>query len=221
VTPADRRTAVQRLQAQFAVSERRAARLVGISRATVRDQQRGAAAQVLDRLRAWEVERPRCGYRRLHSLLRREGQRSNHTRVDRLDRAAGLAVRRRVRTRVARSRVDRPASGLVPHARWTLACMRDALGWERRIRVLAVLDTCPREALAIEVHTSLPSAALIRVLEQVSVDRGQPVAIVMDTGPELTRRRLEHWADERGSRLRVSEPGKPIQHAVMERVNGR
>jgi putative transposase len=99
--------------------------------------------------------------------------------------------------------------------------MRDAWGWGRRIRVRSVLDTGPREALASEVHTSLPSAAVIRVLEQVMVDRGQPTEIVRDTGPELTRRRLEHWADERGMRLRCSEPGKPIQHAVMERVNGR
>src|SRR3954451_22288940 len=39
-------------------------------------------------------EKPRFGYRRLHVLLRRTGQRINHKRVQRVYRAAGLCVRR-------------------------------------------------------------------------------------------------------------------------------
>jgi len=222
MTPADRRNAVRRLQDRFAVSERRAAQLVGIARTTVRYQHRRPDdAQLLNRLRTLAVERPRFGYRRLHILLRREGQCINHKRVYRLYRAAGLAVRRRARKRVARSRVDRPAIGLVPNASWTLDFMSDAVGWGRRIRVLSVLDTCTREALAIAVNTSLPSAAVVRVLEQVIGDRGQPTEIVMDNGPEFTSRRLDQWAYERGIRLRFIEPGKPIQNAVMESFNGR
>ena len=222
MTPAARRTAVRQLQQQFAVSERRATQLVGISRTMVRYQhQRRDDSALCERLHELAVERPRFGYRRLHVLLRREGQRINHKRVYRLYRAAGLAVRRRARKRVARSRVDRPAIGLVPNASWTLDFMRDALSWGRRIRVLSVLDTCTREALAIEVNTSLPSAAVVRVLEGVIHDRGQPQEIVMDNGPELTSRRLDQWAYERGIQLRFIEPGKPIQNAVMESFNGR
>lgn len=71
----------------------------------------------------------------------------------------------------------------------------------RRIRVLSVLDCCTREALAIEVNTSLPSAAVIRALEQVIDERGQPGEIVMDNGPELTSRQLDQWACERGTRF--------------------
>jgi putative transposase len=204
------------------VSERRAARLVGIARTTVRYQDhRRDDESVLNRLRTLAAERPRFGYRRLHILLRREGQPINHKRVYRLYRAAGLAVRRRQRKRVARSRVERPAIGLVPNATWTLDFMSDALSRGRRIRVLSILDTCTREALAIEVNTSLPSASVIRVLEQVISERGQPAEIVMDNGPELTSRRLDQWADERGIRLRFIEPGKPVQNAVMESFNGR
>ncbi len=99
--------------------------------------------------------------------------------------------------------------------------MSDALGRGRRIRVLSILDTCTREALAIEVNTSLPSAAVIRVLEQVVGERGKPTEIVMDNGPELTSQRLDQWADERGIQLRFIEPGKPVQNAVMESFNGR
>ena len=84
------------------------------------------------------MERPRFGERRLHILLRRDGHPLNHQRVDRLYRAAGLAIRRRQRKRIARSREERPTIGLTPNASWTLDFMSDALGWGRRIRVLSV-----------------------------------------------------------------------------------
>jgi putative transposase len=213
---------VRQLQVQFAVSERRAAHLVGISRSTIRYQHRRQDdPSIRARLQTLAAERPRFGYRRLHVLLRREGHRINHKRVYRLYQAAGLAVRRRTRKRVARTRVVHSAIGQMPNANWTLDFVSDALDWGRRIRVLSVLDSCTREALAIEVNTSLPSAAVIRVLEQVIDDRGQPGEIVMDNGPELTSRRLDQWAYERGIQLRFIEPGKPVQNALIESFNGR
>jgi putative transposase len=213
---------VRQLQLQFAVSERRAAHLVGISRSTIRYQHRRQDdPSIRARLQTLAAERPRFGYRRLHVLLRREGHRINHKRVYRLYQAAGLAVRRRTRKRVARTRVVHSAIGQMPNANWTLDFVSDALDWGRRIRVLSVLDSCTREALAIEVNTSLPSAAVIRVLEHVIDDRGQPGEIVMDNGPELTSRRLDQWAYERGIQLRFIEPGKPVQNALIESFNGR
>lgn len=56
------------------------------------------------RLRALASERPRFGYRRLHVLLRREGQAVNRKLVYRLYKAAGLAVRRRSRRKLRTSR---------------------------------------------------------------------------------------------------------------------
>lgn len=137
------------------------------------------------------VERPRFGYRRLHVLLQREGQHINHQRVYRLFQVAGLAVRRHRRKRVARSRVAHPSIGLAPNARWMLDFMSNPFGWGRRISVLSVLDSCTRETLAIAVNISLPSAAVVRLLEQVIDERGQPAEIVMDIGPELASRRLD------------------------------
>jgi putative transposase len=90
VTPAARRRAVLHLHDRFAVSERRACRLVGIHRSTLRYRANRAEDDGLrTRLCELAAERPRFGYRRLHVVLRREGHDVNHKRIHRLYRAEG------------------------------------------------------------------------------------------------------------------------------------
>ena len=164
VTPAARREAVAHLQERFPVSERCACRLVGVSRSTVRYRPRQKDdAALVERLRELARQRPRFGYRRLHTLLRREGQIVNHNkRVYRVYCAAELAVPRRKRKRVAAGRGQPVRIGAVPNEHWSLDFMSDTLNSGRRLRTLSVLDTCTPEALAIAVDTSLPSRAVTR-----------------------------------------------------------
>jgi putative transposase len=77
---------VQRVQADYGLSERRACRLVGIGRSTQRYRPRARADDqpLRQRLRELAAVRPRFGYRRLHVLLRREGVIVNHKRIERL-----------------------------------------------------------------------------------------------------------------------------------------
>lgn len=222
VTPATKREAVAHLQVQFAVSERCACRLVGMSRSTVRYQRRSRDdTALIERLRELARERPRFGYRRLHALLRREGEVVNHKRVYRVYRAAGLAVPRRKRKRVAASRGQLVRIGTQPNEHWCLDFMSDTLSTGRRLRTLSVLDTCTREALAIAVDTSLPSQAVTRVLDGILLSRQRPERITLDNGPELTSRWFDQWADQHGIELDYIDPGKPVQNAVMESFNGR
>jgi putative transposase len=220
--PAARRRAVQHLQDRFAVSERRACRLVGMHRSTLRYRAQPKDDDGLrTRLRELAAERPRFGYRRLHVLLRREGQRVNHKRIHRLYRAEGLAVRRRGRKRVATGRGVVPMVGSHPNDCWCLDFVSDALASGRRIRVLAVLDTCTREALTIEVDLSLPATRVVSVLDQLVREREIPKTIVLDNGPELTSRVLDQWAYKHGIQLQFIDPGKPIQNAFIESFNSR
>ena len=69
--------------------------------------------------------------------------------------------------------------------------MSDALAWRRGIRLLTVLDTFTREALAIEVNTSPPGERVVQVLARVVGERGAPHQLVLDNGPELTSRVLD------------------------------
>ena len=70
--------------------------MIDTDRTSVRYQAtRPDDAALRERLRALAQERRRFGYRRLHVLLRREGQLVNRKRVQRLYREERLTVRRR------------------------------------------------------------------------------------------------------------------------------
>ena len=111
--------------------------------------------------------------------------------------------------------------GSRPNDRWCLDFVSDTLASGRRIRALAVLDTCTREALSIEVDTSLPATRVVRALDQLIHERTTPTTIVLDNGPELTSQLLDQWADHHNVRLQFIEPGKPIQNAFIESFNSR
>ena len=211
------------LQTRGGFSERRACRLVGIGRSTARYRGRARAdeARLRQRLRELAVERPRFGYRRLHALLQREGVAVNHKRVERLSREEGLAVRKRRRKRAARDGRGCPTRPAAPNEQWALDFLSDALARGRRIRLLTVEDVFTREALAVELDTSLPGRRVAQVLDRVVGQRGAPKEIVLDNGPELTGKALDRWAHERGVRLRFIDPGKPVQNAFVESFHGR
>jgi putative transposase len=204
------------------VSQRRACGLIGSHRSTIRYQRRGRDDEpIRRRLAELARERSRFGYRRLHVLLRRDGHLVNHKRVLRLYRLAGLGLRRQKRKRmpgVARGASELPTR---PNECWALDFVSDTLAWGRRIRCLTVVDCFTRESPAIEIDTSLPGARVVRVLEDLSLQRGVPNTILMDNGPELTSRVLDQWAYEHGVQLRFIDPGKPVQNAFIESFNGR
>ena len=145
----------------------------------------------------------------------------NHKRVERLYRQEGLALRRRGRKRVAAPRLGRPRPPDRPNEHWALDFVSDTVITGRRIRVLAVIDAHTREALAIEVDTSLPGTRVVRVLDRIVAERGRPRQIVLDNGPELTGKALDQWAHQRGVTLRFIDRGKPVQTAHAESFNGR
>jgi putative transposase len=214
---------VRYLEAEWCMSERHACGLIGINRMSARyTSQRRDDAAPRTRLHELGAERPRFGYRRLHVLVRREGMMVNHKRVERIYREEGLSVRRRKRKRAAGVRAETWFAATGPDQRWSLDFVHDQTHWGRRLRMLTVVDTHTREALAIEVDTSLSGARVARVPERVIGERGaQPQEIVMDNGPELTSRALDQWAYARGVQLRFIQPGKPTQNSFVESFNGR
>jgi putative transposase len=222
VGPIARREAVGRLR-ELGTSLRRACRLIGLSTATWRYQRRPDPTnlQLRDRLQAHAAERPRFGYRRLHTLVDREGLHVNHKRVYGVYREAGLQVRRRRRKRLTRGqRVPRPLPSRRGE-RWSMDFMVDTLADGRGFRTLNIVDDFTRECVAIEVDRSLPGLRVVRVLDRLAETIGLPDTLVMDNGPEFSGRALDTWAYARGVQLRFIRPGKPIENAFVESFNGK
>jgi putative transposase len=222
VTPAAHREAAAYLQSTYEMSQRRACRVIGTDRANVRYQAtRPDDAVLRERLRSLAQVRRRFGYRRLHVLLRREGEIVNKKRVQRIYREERLTVRRRGgRKRAVGTRrpIETP---LKVNQRWSLDFVSDQMTDGRRFRILTVIDNCTRECLALVADTSLSGGRVARELDLIISQRGRPDTIVSDNGTEYTSNAILSWADETGVGWHYIAPGKPQQNGMNESFNGR
>jgi len=97
------KASVEHVQEQYAFSQRRACKLLSVAVSSCRYQARNSDEELRTRLVELAREKPRFGYRRLHVLLRREGEGVNHKRVHRIYREAGLSLRRKKRKHCVRA----------------------------------------------------------------------------------------------------------------------
>jgi putative transposase len=162
------------------------------------------------------------GYRRLHTLLVREGWRVGHTLVYRIYTEEGLSIRRRRprRNRSYQVRGERPQTACINQL-WSMDFMADQLFNGQRFRLLTLVDNFSRESLAIRVGQRLTGDQVVEVLEQVAQTRGVPESIQVDNGPEFVSKSLDWWAYFNGVKLDFSRPGKPTDNALIESFNGR
>ena len=222
VTPVAHREAVAHLRSVHEMSERRACRVLGVDRTSVRYQATRSDDGVLrERMKALAQERRRFGYRRLHVMLRREGHAVNSKRVQRLYREEKLMVRRRggrKRAMGTRRPLEIP---LVANQRWSLDFVADQMTDGRRFRILTVIDNCTRECLALVADTSLSGRRVARELDAIILRRGRPDTIISDNGTEYTSNAILAWADETGVGWHYIAPGKPQQNGFNESFNGK
>jgi putative transposase len=222
VTPAAHREAAAYLQATYEMSQRRAIRVIGTDRSSVRYRStRPDDAPLRERLKALAQERRRFGYRRLYVLLRREGHAVNRKRVHRLYREEKLTVRRRSGRKRALGERRPIEPALLSNQRWSLDFVADQMTDGRRFRILEVFDDCTRECLALVADTSISGRRVARELDGIIAWRGKPATIVSDNGTELTSNAILQWADERQVGWHYIAPGKPQQNGFSESFNGR
>jgi putative transposase len=222
VTPAARREAVAYLCTVHQVSQRRACRVIGVERTSIRYlRRRGDDRAVRARLRELARIRRRFGWRRLHVLLSREGVQVNHKKLRRLYGEERLQVRRRSGRKRALGTRAPMALPQGPNQRWSLDFVSDMLIDGRRFRILAVVDDFTRECLCLVADTSLPGLRVVRELDLLVARHGRPLCCVSDNGTELTSMAILRWSQTTAVEWHYIAPGKPTQNAFIESFNGR
>lgn len=180
---------------------------------TVRD------AEVIAALAELVESRPSRGFWMCRKQLRRQGRPWNHKRIYRVYTRMKLNLRRAAKRRLPkRERVPLYVPRL-PDRVWSADFMSDALICGRRFRLFNVVDDFNREALHVEVDTSITSERLVRVFEQLRRTRGLPQVLRTDNGPEFLGEAFTQWAKTAGMAIRYIQPGKPNQNAYIERFN--
>ncbi len=222
VSPAVRRDAVRWARTAYRISERRACGALTVPRSSTRYRSVKSPDEPLrSRLKELATVRVAYGYRQLHTLLRREGWLVNGKRVYRLYREEGLVLRRK-RPKRRRSVVPREekVSPRKPNERWAMDFVHDTLIGGEAMRVLAVMDVCSRECVALQSGRGFRGEDVARILARAAVERSaMPQVIQVDNGTEFTSRALDHWAYWNKVKLDFSRPGKPTDNPHIEAFN--
>jgi len=166
----------------------------------------------------------RYGYRRITAMLRDEGFKVNHKRVERLWRREGLKVPQRQPERRRLWLNDGSCVRLRPAHRdhvWSYDFVRDRTSEGRALRLLTLIDEYSRECLSIDVARSLTSEDVLERLTMLFITRGVPDYIRSDNGSEFTATAVRGWLNRVGVKTLFIEPGSPWENGYNESFNGK
>lgn len=210
------------LRVEKKLSERRASRVIGVSRRVIRYRStREEDQKVREAIRRLAFRHRRWGYRTIWRRLRLDGWVVNHKRIERIYKAEKLSLRRKRRKktpahlRVALPKVDRP------NICWSADFVSDATVSGRAIRGFVLEDDYSRRCLALKMSYSIPGRRVVEYLEEVARERGYPRYLRVDNGPEFRGADLRLWASTHGVQIVFIEPGKPMQNGFVESLNAR
>src|SRR5450432_4774095 len=198
------------------LSQRRACTLAKVGRSALhyRSQMAVRDAPVVKRMAELAAQYPRYGYRRVRIFLARDGMAMSVGRAHRLWRKARLQVpRKRPRKRVASGR-PRPNAPTGANQVWAYDFVFDWCANGQQLKCLTVTDEWTREGLAIEVAGSMRSGRVIEVLARLVAERGAPLYLRSDNGPEFVSGALLQWILDQGIGTALIDPGKPWQNGA-------
>lgn len=216
------RQVVQYLIESQGLSERRACRLLNMSRSNYNYQAKWKTSDVLAELRKLSKANPRYGSPRLTALLRRNGIKVNHKRIARLCRLEGLTLKRaRKRRKVIVREYPRVEPATSPNMIWGMDFVMDRTKGGSSFRSLTIVDHYSRECPGIYVQRSMRSSDVIEFLTKLSLKRQLPNSLSLDNGPEFTSNEFTKWCNERRITLSYIQPGRPVQNPYVESFNSR
>ena len=208
------------------VSERRACRVAEQGRSTQRYREVRAAndAGLVEQIVDLAIKYGRYGYRRITAMLRNDGWRVNHKRVERIWRQEGLKVPKKQRKRRRLWFNDGSCIRLRPEHKdhvWSYDFVTDRTSEGRAYRILTLIDEYTRECLELKVERSLKADDVQECLMRLFISRGIPEYIRSDNGTEFTSEMVRSWLGKIGVKTLFIEPGSPWENGFCESFNGK
>ena len=187
-------------------------------------QKRSGEEALVKRMLELSGKHPRYGYRRVWSLLRREGFKVNRKRVHRLWRLNGLRVpQRRMKKRALGQGGNGCAVRKAEHRNhtWAWDFIHDRTANGRPLKWISVVDEYTRECLVLEAGKSMKSTDVIDAISETMKRRGAPRHIRSDNGPEFIAKALRKWLSRASVETLYVEPGSPWQNGFAESFHAR
>ena len=211
LSPARRLRAVMHVRTVVSVSARRACRGLAQPCSTQRRPARMAADEpALIARRITRARRfGRYGSRRIMALLRAEGWRVNHKRVERLWRQEGRRVPRKPRRRAER-----------PNPVWSDDCVRERTHDGRPLRLRTIVDEHTRACRSIAVARRRRSDGVLARRTALFVRHGSPSSRRSDHGPAFTATAVRSWLRRLGVPTLGIDPGSPWENGDGESFTG-
>ena len=76
----------------------------------------------------------------------------------------------------------------------------------RRVKIMPLVDEYTRECLSLEGERSIKAGGVIDTLRRLFIERGEPVYIRSDNGPEFIAQALKEWLAISGVKTLYIEP---------------
>ena len=229
MTPNQQRATASHLTEKYKISERRASRVLGRSRSTVRyrPRQRSRDESLIRDLRRLARRHRRYGYKKIHARLMHLCWKLNVKRVRRLWNELGLRLQKpRKKPRKggnrgtsANSCVNQPAQ--FKNDVWTYDFVADRTIDGRPLKWLTLVDEYTRECLTLHVARSIVGTDVRRVLARVIGRRGAPTRLRSDNGSEFICQALQDWLPSAGTKGIQVAPGSPWENGFIESFNSR
>jgi transposase InsO family protein len=166
----------------------------------------------------------RYGYRMITGLLRNEGWKVNHKRVERIWRREGLKVPKKQPKRKRLWLNDGSCIRLRPQYNnhvWSYDFMMTRTHDGRPVKILTLIDEYTRECLRIRADRNIKSDVVVDELSNLFITRGIPEHIRSDNGSEFTAKSIRTWLSDLGVRTLFIEPGSPWENGYIESFNGK
>ena len=217
---------MEHLRGKFGISERRVCRVVGQPRSSQRyvGLIRGNGEVLRAEIVRLASQYGRYGYRRITALLRNDGWRVNHKRVERIWRQEGLKVPKRQPKRGRLWLNDGSCVRLRPTHRnhvWSYDFVSERTHDGRPLKILTLIDEYSRECLALLVERHITSDDVLYCLADLFIRHGIPEHIRSDNGPEFTAKVVRQWLGHIGVKTLFIEPGSPWENGYNESFNGK